>query len=41
MLIDADTQSRYAGMAADELSRLGGAQRKAAEAPYQKRLGIL
>lgn len=36
-----DTQSRYAGMAADELSRLGGAQRKAAEADLSKELGIL
>lgn len=36
-----DTQSRYAGMAADELARLGGAQRKAAEADLSKELGIL
>jgi len=36
-----DTQSRYAGMAADELARLGGAQRKAAAADLSKELGIL
>lgn len=36
-----DTQSRYAGMAANELARLGGAQRKAAEADLSKELGIL
>ncbi|APV35064.1 tape measure protein [Acinetobacter soli] len=36
-----NTQSRYAGMAADELARLGGAQRKAAEADLSKELGIL
>lgn len=36
-----ESQSRYAGMAADELSRLDGAKRKAAQEDLSKEVGIL